>query len=176
MILEYIERWHEARKHIKIDSIQLIFGVQLLGDEKYEAAAIYAANSPKVQNIDELKINNLLLIIKGVLRNSETLDSFKNVKHSLGLKQALCAKRNDGQSSLLLLRSPLLTYCEILLSTVTDATMRPSKADSVECVRCALKHGRMRKLKEGGENTQTISDLGKIDLVAHWLATDVVSS
>ncbi|XP_065843248.1 clathrin heavy chain linker domain-containing protein 1-like [Oscarella lobularis] len=110
------------KKSLTHDQTPLSSSVEddLLGDEKYEAAAIYAANSPK-----------------GVLRNSETLDSFKNVKHSSGLK------------------SPLLTYCEILLSTVADATMRPSKADSVECVQCALEHG-------------------KIDLVAHWLATDVL--
>jgi hypothetical protein len=50
-------------------------------------------------------------------------------------------------------RSPLLLYCQTLISTRSPDSVKPNKADSIECTQCALQHD-------------------KLDLLTHWLATD----
>ncbi|RDD36862.1 Clathrin heavy chain linker domain-containing protein 1 [Trichoplax sp. H2] len=70
---------------------------------------------------------------RGVLRTTQTLNRFKEAK-----KQASC-------------RSPLLAYCEAIMSSAEAVSHRPTVNDSIEYINCALTEGRD-------------------DLVVHWIA------
>ncbi|XP_046338249.1 clathrin heavy chain linker domain-containing protein 1-like [Haliotis rufescens] len=72
---------------------------------------------------------------KGILRTRATLVKFREVKGKF-----------PG-------RTPLLSFCDALMSSVKEAGSRPNEALSLDCVLCAL-----------NEN--------KLDLLYHWLAQD----
>lgn len=70
---------------------------------------------------------------KGILRTSATLAKFRDVK-----------VRVNG-------RTPLLMFCDSLMSSVSSEQTKPDERLSLECVQCVLKENRL-------------------DLLAHWLA------
>ncbi|XP_033102699.1 clathrin heavy chain linker domain-containing protein 1-like [Anneissia japonica] len=72
---------------------------------------------------------------KGILRNTETMERFKALKVKPGEK------------------SPLLSYCEVLIDSVPAVGVVPDASTSLECVKCALKEERL-------------------DLIYHWLAQE----
>ncbi|XP_013383339.1 clathrin heavy chain linker domain-containing protein 1 [Lingula anatina] len=72
---------------------------------------------------------------KGILRTLETLNRFKDLKTKVG-----------G-------RSPLLAFCDALMSSVLAMGVRPSETISLECVRCALEENRF-------------------DLLSHWVTQE----
>ncbi|XP_071962550.1 clathrin heavy chain linker domain-containing protein 1-like [Antedon mediterranea] len=72
---------------------------------------------------------------KGILRNTETMERFKALEVKPGEK------------------SPLLSYCEVLIDSVPAVGVLPDAPTSLECVKCALKEDRL-------------------DLIYHWLAQD----
>ncbi|KAK3591625.1 hypothetical protein CHS0354_013809 [Potamilus streckersoni] len=72
---------------------------------------------------------------KGILRTSATLAKFRDVK-----------KRING-------RSPLLSFCDALMSSAGTGSSKPNAHLSAECVECALKENR-------------------IDLLSHWITQD----
>ena len=50
-------------------------------------------------------------------------------------------------------RTPLLAFCDALMSTVLAYGMRPNEYMSIECVQCALTENRL-------------------DLLSHWISQD----
>lgn len=74
---------------------------------------------------------------KGILRTPETLLRFKDMK---GMTTA------TG-------RSPLLAFCDSMMSTVPAYETRPSVFMSLECVKCSLEENRL-------------------DLLSHWISQD----
>ncbi|KAL8601613.1 hypothetical protein ACOMHN_003879 [Nucella lapillus] len=101
MMLEYIEKFNE-----------------LFEDNKFEEAAIHAANSPK-----------------GILRTQATLAKFRDVK-----------VRYHG-------RSPLLAFCDAMMSSVKSAASKPNEGLSLDCAKAGLNENRL-------------------DLIYHWLTQD----
>ena len=74
---------------------------------------------------------------KGILRTPETLHRFKDLKG---------VTTSSG-------RTPLLAFCDGLMSSVLAFGVKPSDYMSVECVKCALEENRL-------------------DLLSHWIAQD----
>ncbi|KAK6180919.1 hypothetical protein SNE40_008884 [Patella caerulea] len=76
---------------------------------------------------------------KGILRTQATLSKFRDVKLWF----------NGG-------RTPLLAFCDALMSSVKATGSKPGVGLSVDCIRCALSENRL-------------------DLLAHWVAQDSLS-
>ena len=74
---------------------------------------------------------------KGILRTPETLHRFKDLK---GITTS------SG-------RTPLLAFCDALMSSVLAFGVKPSDYMSIECVKCALEENRL-------------------DLLSHWIQQD----
>ncbi|XP_064599978.1 clathrin heavy chain linker domain-containing protein 1-like [Liolophura sinensis] len=72
---------------------------------------------------------------KGILRTPATLLKFKEARGRFGS------------------RSPLLSFCDSLMSSVPAIGVKPNESLSTECVRCALEESRL-------------------DLLSHWIAQD----
>ncbi|CAH1791061.1 unnamed protein product [Owenia fusiformis] len=72
---------------------------------------------------------------KGILRTPETLWKFKDAKVEIGH------------------RSPLLAFCEAIMSNVLALGIKPSAPMSLECVR-------------------TVLDQNRVDLLSHWISQD----